>query len=467
MERSQTLPKMKKSLLISTAVLVASGACLALVSFRQANVPAPMTKCHIPNDVTASIDHHAKKSAPRPEGCVFKTVYEGEGLDPSFVLQTPENVVKSEKRGLEWLVKAQANDGGFGCGSHARQDIIDPHAVSTDPATTAMVGMALMRMGNSLDKGLYADQLKKATEYILVQVEKAPKGATNITSLTGTQIQSKLGANIDVALATQFLSNLVAKIGEQHPTYLRSKRALNTCVGMIQRSQNADGSVQGDGWAGVLQSSFAASALESAKNVGAEVDEESLDLARDYQKANFDANTGSVATERAAGVTLYAVSGSTRNSAVQAREVTEVVAKAKKEGKVPKDAQVDSKTLEDAGYSPAEAEKMTTAYQVYNAAKTQAQADNVISGFGNNGGEEFLSFLQTGESLVIAKDNGWKNWYGQTTGRLVEIQNQDGSWNGHHCITSPVFCTATSLLILSVNNDIEHLLAQGAVKYRN
>jgi len=30
-----------------------------------------------------------------------------------------------------------------------------------------------------------------------------------------------------------------------------------------------------------------------------------------------------------------------------------------------------------------------------------------------------------------------------------------------------VFCTATSLLILSVNNDIEHLLAQGAVKYRN
>ncbi len=236
---------------------------------------------------------------------------------------------------------------------------------------------------------------------------------------------------------------------------------------MIQRSQNADGSVQGDGWAGVLQSSFAASALESAKSVGAEVNDESLDLARDYQKANFDANTGSVATDRAAGVTLYAVSSSTRNSAAQAREVNERVERAKKEGKVAKDAEVDSKTLEEVGYTPAEAEKMNTAWNVYNAAKTQAQADNVVSGFGNNGGEEFLSFLQTGESLVIAKDNSWKNWYGQTTGRLVEIQNQDGSWNGHHCITSPVFCTATSLLILSVNNDIEHLLAQGAVKYRN
>ena len=458
---------MKKSLLITTAVLVASGACLALVSFRQAPVPAPMAKCHIPDDVTASIGKHAKKPVAKPKGCVFKTVYEGEGLDPSFVLQTPENVVKSEKRGLDWLIKAQANDGGFGCGSHARQDIVDPHAVSTDPATTAMVGMALLRMGNTPDKGEHASHLKKATEYLLVQVEQTPKEASNITALQGTQIQSKLGANIDVALAAQFLSNLVAKLGEQHPMKLRSMRALNTCVGIIQRSQNSDGSVKGDGWAGVLQSSFAANALESAKSQGAAVDDVSLDLARDYQKANFDVASGSVATERAAGVTLYAVSSSTRSSAVEAREVTENVAKAKKDGKVAKDADVSVKTLEDAGYSRGEAEKLNTAWNVYNAAKTQAQADNVVSGFGNNGGEEFLSFLQTGESLVIAKDNGWKNWYGRTTGRLVEIQNQDGSWNGHHCITSPVFCTATSLLILSVNNDIEHLLAQGAVKYRN
>ena len=452
---------MRKNLFILPAILVATSAIIVLVSFRQAG-PSEVPHCPVPA-ADPSLVAHVNEPI---KGCVFKSVYEGEGLDPSFVLVTPENVVRSEQRGIDWLVKAQANDGGFGSGSHARQDIMVPHAVSTDPATTAMVGMALMRMGNTLDKGQYAGQLKRATEYLLVQVEKTPKGATNITPLTGTQIQSKLGANIDVALTTQFLSNLLAKVGEQHGSYLRAKRALNTCVSLIQQSQNSDGSVQGDGWAGVLQSSFAASALESAKNVGAEVNEEALDLARDYQKANFDANTGSVATERAAGVTLYAVSSSTRNSAAEAREVNEVVAKAKKEGKVPVNAQVDTKTLEDAGYSRDEAEKMNTAYQVYNAAKQQAQDERVISGFGNNGGEEFLSFLQTGESLVIAKDQGWKNWYGQTTKRLVDIQNQDGSWNGHHCITSPVFCTATSLLILSVNNDIEHLLAQGAVKYK-
>jgi hypothetical protein len=344
---------------------------------------------------------------------------------------------------------------------------MDPLAVSTDPATTAMVAMALMRMGNALEQGAYSTQLKKAVEYLLKQVEAAPKNAVNVTALQGTQIQSKLGQNIDVALTAQCLSNLSAKLGEEHPMKLRVMRALNTCVGMIQRSQNSDGSVQGDGWAGVLQSSFAASALESAKAQGAEVDAEALDLARDYQKANFDVNTGSVATERAAGITLYAVSGSSRNSAVEAREVNERMAKAREEGKLSNDAPVSVDALEETGMSRTEAEKYNTAYQVYNASKQQAQDERVISGFGNNGGEEFLSFLQTGESLVIGKDQGWKNWYQQTTGRLVSIQNNDGSWNGHHCITSPVFCTATSLLILSINNDIEHLLAQGAVKYRN
>ena len=82
----------------------------------------------------------------------------------------------------------------------------------------------------------------------------------------------------------------------------------------------------------------------------------------------------------------------------------------------------------------------------------------MIAGFGNNGGEEYLSYLMTGESLIVSGDNEWKKWYDQTTGRLLQIQNNDGSWNGHHCITSPVFCTATCLLILSIDKDIDFLI---------
>lgn len=446
---------MKRTIIIGLAALATGGTLLVLPSFNRRSAHLGHLYCPVPSD---NADDH--------KGCVFRTVYEGEGLDTSFILRTPDQVFRSEERGLEWLVKAQAGDGGFGAGSHARQDVMDPHAVQSDPATTAMVGMALLRMGNTPDKGRYSNVLNRLTDNLLITVEQADNAATNITNLSGTQIQAKLGRNIDVALTAQFLSNLMGRMPCSHPKHDRWLNALNKCVAIIQRAQNADGSVRGDGWAGVLQSSFAASALESAKFQGAAVDDSALRKAQDYQKANFNVSSGTAVTERAAGITLYAVSGSTRNSAKEAREAKDMLDKAKQEGKVAQSAPVSVDALEDAGYTRTEAERLNTAYQVYNAAKVQAQADNVISGFGNNGGEEFLSFLQTGESLVIGKDNGWRDWYAQTSGRLVSIQNNDGSWNGHHCITSPVFCTATSLLILSVNNDIEQLLAQGAVKYR-
>ncbi|MFZ1397218.1 MAG: hypothetical protein WAS33_09995, partial [Candidatus Promineifilaceae bacterium] len=135
---------MKKPLIVATLAVVAIGTCSVLVSFRQSTSVGTDANCHVP---AVAVDANAQKLADlaTAKGCVFKTVYEGEGLDPSFVLATPQPVLKSEERGLKWLVQAQAANGGFGSGTHARQDIVDPHAVSADPATTAMVGMALLR----------------------------------------------------------------------------------------------------------------------------------------------------------------------------------------------------------------------------------------------------------------------------------------------------------------------------------
>ena len=104
---------------------------------------------------------------------------------------------------------------------------------------------------------------------------------------------------------------------------------------------------------------------------------------------------------------------------------------------------------------------MNASYNVYESAKKQAQTDRVMNGFGNNGGEEFISFLQTGESMVVGGDDTWKKWYDNVSAKMLAIQNNDGSWNGHHCITSPSFCTATCLLILSINNDAEILSTMG------
>jgi Squalene-hopene cyclase C-terminal domain len=398
-----------------------------------------------------------KPAKPEPPNCVFKTAFEAEGIDPEMKYPVPAKVERSLERSLDWLADAQNNDGGWGAGSHSRQDIKDPHAVKSDPATTAMVAMGILRNGSTLHSGPYHDQLSDATEFLLECVENSPKNDLNITSLTGTQPQVKLGKNIDVALTSQYLTNLLDHTSNDPQLQARIKKAVKICVDKIEKGQTANGSQSGSGWAGVLQSSLATNALESAKDEGVEVNEETLDAARDYQKNNIDVKTNNVATESAAGIVLYSVSGSARASAQEAGEAKDAVKKAKKEGKLEEDAEITVENLEKTGMSRSKAMKYTTAYRVNESAKQIAQKDEVMSGFGNNGGEEFLSYLQTGEGLIMSKDESWKNWYDKMSGRLLQIQNNDGSWSGHHCITSPVFCTATSILILGICNDVESL----------
>ncbi|HZY78989.1 MAG TPA: hypothetical protein VFE50_05660 [Cyclobacteriaceae bacterium] len=403
-----------------------------------------------------------KNLRPYPNGCVFRTIMGEESSENMAMFKTPERVATSLYRGLDWIAKAQSNNGGWGAGTHARQDIVDPHAVDTDPATTSMVAMALLRTGSNTKSGEYKTQLTKATEYLLRTVEQSPDNSLNITNLTGTQIQIKLGQNIDVILTSQFFSNLLDEIQDNPQLAARVKKANAKCVAKIQKAQSSDGSIAGSGWAGVLQSSFAGNALEAAQEQQIDVDTTSLRKAQDFQKKNFNSSTGEVNTDMGAGVVLYSVSGSSRASAKEARRVREEMERAKKDGRLPASAPVTSENLEKIGFKPTESRSYATAYEVYESAKVTAQRDDVMSGFGNNGGEEFLSYLQTGEGMVINKDNQWTKWYDNISGRLTKIQNEDGSWNGHHCITSPVFCTATCLLILSVNNDVDKLIKQGA-----
>jgi hypothetical protein len=399
-----------------------------------------------------------------PKGCVFRTLMGEESADSSFQYKTPEKVSLSLTKGLTWIATAQNQNGGWGAGSHSRQDVTDPHAVSSDPATTSMVAMALLRSGTTLKAGTYSQQLRRALTYILKEVESSSASSLNITDQEGTQIQIKLGQNIDVILASQFLSNVLDYTEHDSELKARVKKDLNICVTKIQRAQDSNGSTQGSGWAGVLQSSFASNALESAEAQGATVDKNALEKSRQFQKNNYDAKTGDVNTEMGAGVMLYSVTGSARASAKEARKVEEEVSKAKRDGRLAQNAPVTAENLSQIGFDKDDAMKYSTAYEVYQSAKVRAQSEEVMDGFGSNGGEEFLSYLQTGESMIIGKDNSWTKWYDNISGRMLRIQNDDGSWSGHHCITSPVFCTATCLLILSVNNDVDKLVEMGREK---
>ena len=398
-------------------------------------------------------------SNPAPNHvCVMKTIL---GIDTSEdgkrvgTFFTSPMVDSAVKKGIEWIAAAQAPNGGWGSGSHDAQQVQDPHAVKTDPASTSLVSMSLLRNDNSLEKGRYAEALKKGTEYLLRAVENCPANQIQITTLTNTQPQVKLGRNIDVILTAQFFTNLLRYELKDEQLKKRIEKALDKCIEKIQNTQSDNGAWQDGGWAPVLQSALANSALESADEVGRKVDTSVLERSRGYQKFNFNADTKSAATGDAAGVLLYSISSTARASAKDARKAEVVIDKAKKAGTLDSNAKVTEKNLIIAGLSAFESKNFSTAYKVNEAAKGEVVKDEVMSGFGNNGGEEFLSFLMTGESMLMQGGDGWKKWYDMMSGKLVNIQNKDGSWNGHHCITSPVFCTATCLLILSIHNDMQ------------
>jgi hypothetical protein len=449
--------KNRQILLLTCFLLVISGSFLLAITMYTPPDPDGGDGIVITTDSTEEHMHHGHDK----NGCVFKTVFEGEFNFDSLKYETPEQVRASLDKALGWLIKSQHKDGGWGAGSHYQQDIKDPFAVPSDPATTAMVSMSLLRCEMTPTSGIYSAELNKAIVFLLGSVEGSDPESLTITELQNTQPQIKLGQNIDVVLTSQFLTNLLDHIHNDPSFEKRIKDAIQTCVNKIELAQQANGSFAGGSWAGVLQSSFATAALESAESRGIAVDSIVLESARDYQSGNYDTGSGAVKTDEAAGVMLYSISSTSRNTAQGATKAKSEWKKAKEDGRIDKDAELNAENLQKAGLSEAEAMKLASAYEINEASKSQAMSGDVMVGFGNNGGEEFLSFLQTGEGLIVGNDQTWKKWYDNVSVTLLNIQEKDGNWSGHHCITSPVFCTATAVLILSINNDVEELALIG------
>jgi hypothetical protein len=355
------------------------------------------------------------------------------------------------QKGAAWLVKAQHPGGGWGAGSHARQEVRDPHAVVTDPATTAFVAMALLRAGSTPESGPYSDAMKRATLYLLEAVEKAPQGP-KITHISGTQPQAKLGPLVDTGMTSQYLARVLPHLTKGTSLHQRVDTALERCIRKLEESQSASGSWNsGSGWAPVLESSVSTSALEMAQVAGKAVDPQKLEKARQYQKGRFDAESGRAESRDAAGVELYAYTSAQRANAAEAAEAQQKLQDAKDRGDLPAAAPVSEDNLKKAGVAGAQAKVLNDAYRSNQSALRRLSDEQLLSGFGNNGGEEYLSYLQTSESLALSGGSEWTGWKQKMTVRLSKIQGDDGSWSGHHCITSPVFCTAAVLQTLTAD----------------
>jgi hypothetical protein len=406
-----------------------------------------------PSDVdgtVASATVDSKKSKPKPaEAVVTKPV-------------KPATIAPFVDKGIAWLVKSQHPDGGWGGGSHADQQNRDPHHVKTDPGTTAFTLLSLLRAGHNPASGEYKEQVRRGLEYLIAVVEKSPAEGPRITDITGTQPQSKLGPNVDTPLTAQYLARAIAFLAKDDPLHKRTDAALDKCLTKLEASQEQDGGWgQGGGWAPVLQSSLGCSALEIAQTNGKQIDGKKLAKAREYQKQQVDVSGGRAVakTDAAAGVELYAFNGALRGNASEAREAESVIRDAVDKGTLPEGAPASADNLQLAGIAGGKARRLAQSAEQNVEQLKRLDDENLLAGFGNNGGEEYLSYLLTSESLVIAGGDKFHQWNDKMHGRLQKIQNGDGSWTGHHCITSPVFCTAAVVQCLTTDRDATFLIA--------
>ena len=360
------------------------------------------------------------------------------------------------EKSLRWLLASQHPQGGWGSGSHARQTHRDPHAVQTDPATTAFAAMALLRAGY---QPAHDEAVRRATESLVRSVEASAPDSPRVTSLHGTQPQSKLGELIDTSMAAQFLARLLPTLPDHDPLKTSVNHALDACITKLSRSQQSDGSWGRGGWAPVLQSSMSFAALEYAQVSGKSAGREALKRARDYQKKNYDAVTNTATASEAAGVELYSFASTQRAAASETRAAQEAIERAKAKGDLEEDAPVTPETLRKAGLTEASARSYARAYEQNAKQAERLDDDGLLSGFGTNGGEEFLSYMLTSEALVIAGGDAWEAWNDKMHEQLKAVQCPDGSWTGHHCITSPVFCTAAVVQCLTAERDADLLSA--------
>jgi hypothetical protein len=379
-------------------------------------------------------------------GCSFPVSgAEPEGPQPVRPKPLSDNI----RKGLDWLVEMQNPDGGWGQGEHAghlrqvhhqqREGVQDESNV----ADTAMAAMALFRAGSTPAEGPHATAVRRAVEYVCAQVEAAPQEGLMITTRQGTRLQSKLGTHIDTFAAALLLAEVKHAMHDE-PARQRVMAALDRTIQKIQAHQKDDGTWDNRGWATVLCQSVATKALNRAAQQGYAVEQVVLERADAYSRAQLDRVSGRFTPAAdAAGIELYAAAGNLggMQQAVNTYALSEVA------------------RLAETAETPAERDEARQRLAVIReneqdlveakAAVTRRLNDaQFVAGFGTNGGEEFLSYMHIGESLVVDGGEAWEAWDGSMTENLNRIQNDDGSWSGHHCITGRTFCTSAALMVL-------------------
>ena len=359
----------------------------------------------------------------------------------------PKPLSQNVKRGLAWLVGQQHDNGGWAQGEESKNmgRSMDRAKGKPSVADTCMAVLALMRSGSTPKKGPYAANIRNGLDFVCKEIGAADEKSLYITSIRGTRVQSKLGTFIDTFLS----SMLLAEAKDRMPDEQGNRKifaALDKVMDKIEKNQRPDGTFGGRGWANSLSLSMASKGYNRAGQVGYAINGKVRERLEMDGQAQFSVGGGGFKSGRSAGVDLYA--GAASLSQMRDSDNTNLQKRVEFEAKL-----AEPTTPAD---EKAQIKKTLARYDRNEEVMAAAEAAIVkklddkrfIAGFGSNGGEEFLSYMNIGESLVVKGGDTWEKWDGQITKNLNRIQNKDGSWTGHHCITGRTFCTSAALLVL-------------------
>jgi Squalene-hopene cyclase C-terminal domain/Prenyltransferase and squalene oxidase repeat len=357
----------------------------------------------------------------------------------------PSQVSAAVEKGARWLASVQGTDGGWGQDGGATSHIRQTESLESkgnDVANTALAALALLRAGNQ-----YRPQVERAVAFILQRVEASPPDGLSVTDVKETQIQRKLGPYIDTFLASMLLAQADPVLAKANKA--RARSGLEKCVAKIERNQMSDGSWNvGGGWAPVLGTSLASRSLFEAGKNGVKVDREVMARAESYT-VKSQKDRGPV-TYGGAGVGA----GVGRGSATDAVSVSAVAGRGAPAA-LPAAAGVelyqDAQALEQLSRTPEDRKKNAKEITAIHRKLSDA---TFVAGYGSIGGEEFFSYLNISDGLKRSDGKEWAEWYAKTTQKILKLQNSDGTWAGHHCITGRV--AVTSAAILNLTPDREH-----------
>jgi hypothetical protein len=409
----------------------------------------------------------------------------------------PKPLSDNVKKGLAYLVNQQHEDGGWGQGGGWRTvdqggrvegaNVQDP----SDVGNTCLATLALLRAGNTPKEGKYAKNVAKAIEFVCTHVEKADADSLYVTSVRGTQLQTKIGQYVDTFLAALVLAEVKNRMPDENGEK-RLVASLGKAIGKIEKHQKDDGTFAGNtGWASIFSQGLASKGLNRARQNGLTVKDEALVKAEKNALAALDPKTGTFRMAGGdgggAGFADGTAGGLARSSGIAGRPALSGPARAGTSTTAPSDAGVplynasnQVAALQEAATTNKETEKRAretiASKSATRADKQKAQSElkrvaqveearkvavdgvvkqlgdqQFLQGFGSNGGEEFLSFLNIGEVMVAKGGDEWTKWDKAVTDSLNRVQDKDGGWSGSHCITGRVSCTAAALLVLMVD----------------